>query len=135
MRSITIKKIKEINEKCKNGFRFDTEHFRMTGDKHLSKCIKIAEDKVIKATLYFREEIKGYQETGNSIPVLNVSVFTKSKESVLWSSGLGKFHSFHQNKVKRKNLSVLIDLTQEITDEMISELAVDNCNESIYNSH
>jgi hypothetical protein len=89
---------------------------------------------MIKATLYFTEEHKNYSSTGFHLPTLHVSVWVKTGDSTTWSSGLGKYHCFNEHKTNRKNMSVLQGVTSLITDEMIHNLAVDNRNESIFNS-
>jgi hypothetical protein len=131
MASITTHSIKKINNGCSNGFRFDIQDYRQLGDKNLSKTITISENKLIKATLYFRDEIIDHRETGQRIPVLNVSIWTKSGESTMWSSGLGKFHHYRDKKVSRRDMSVLQKITEDITDDFIKSMAVDNIDDSI----
>jgi hypothetical protein len=89
---------------------------------------------MIKATLYFTEEHKNYSSTGFQIPTLHVSVWIKTGDATTWSSGLRKCRYFNDNKTNRRNMSILQDVTALITDEMIHNLAVDNRNESIFNS-
>ncbi|WP_165044918.1 hypothetical protein [Dysgonomonas sp. ZJ709] len=134
MAKLTIKVIKEIltiNSKCGNGFQFDKEDFILLGDKNLSKVLTVTDDYKIKATLYFQNEINKDRQTGNQIPVMNVSVWIKPEDSTMWESGLGKFHYFKDKVVPRKKMSILQELTKEVTEEMIRELAVDNRDESI----
>lgn len=134
MASITIRSIKKINSSCSNDFQFDIQDYRQHGDKNLSKTIHIDENKLIKATLYFQDEIIDYRETGQRTPVLNVSIWTRSGESVMWSSGLGKFHHYKDRKVPRRNMALLQEITKEITDDLIKSMAVDNRNDSIFNT-
>jgi len=133
-KSITGKQINEINKGCSNGFRFDIEDFRMRGDRHLSKTINVTDTELIKATLYFQEEIIEYRETGKKIPVLNVSVWKKRAEDAgaMWSSGLGKFHYYKDKKISRRNIKVLQEITKEVTDDFIQNMAVDNIDKSIF---
>lgn len=133
MASITIEAIRKINNSCSNGFQFDIQDYRQLGDKNLSKTIPIEENKLIKATLFFKEEITDYRQTGQKIPVLNVSVWTKSGESIMWSSGMGKFHHYRDKKCPRRNMSILQEITAGISDDLIKSMAVDNRNDSIFN--
>jgi len=134
MASITIQSIKKINSGCSNGFQFDIQDYRQLGDKNLSRTIPIDENKLVKATLYFQDEIIDHRETGRRIPVLNVSIWTKTSVSTMWSSGLGKFHYYKDRKAPRRNMALLQEITKEITDDFIKGMAVDNCNESIFNA-
>lgn len=134
MASITIASVKKINSSCSNGFQFDIQDYQLLGDKKLSKTIKIDDQKLIKATLSFQDEFIKHRETGQRIPVLNVSIWTKSGESTMWSSGMGKFHYYKDRKIARRNLTVLQEITKEITDDFIKSMAVDNRNDSIFNA-
>ncbi len=134
MAKISIASIKKINANCFNGFQFDIQDYQLLGDKKLSKTIKIDDQKLIKATLSFQDEFIKYRETGQRIPVLNVSIWTKSGESTMWSSGMGKFHYYKDRKIARRNLTVLQEITKEITDDFIKSMAVDNRNDSIFNA-
>ncbi len=131
MATLTIASIKKINSSCSNGFQFDIQDYRLLGNKNLSKTIKIEDNKLIKATLHFQDEIIDYRETGQRIPVLNVSIWTKSGESTMWSSGMGKYHYYKDKKVPRRNMTVLQEITKEITDDLIKNMAVDNPKEGI----
>lgn len=133
MASITIETIKKINNSCSNGFQFDIQDYRQLGDKNLSKTIKIDENKLIKATLYYQDEIINHRETGQRIPVLNVSIWIESGESTMWSSGMGKYHHYRDKKCPRRNMAVLQEITAEITDDLIKDMAADNRNDSIFN--
>lgn len=134
MASITIASVKKINSSCSNGFQFDIQDYRQRGDKNLSKTIHLDDNRLIKATLYFQDEIIEYKNTGQRIPVLNVSIWTKSGESTMWSSGLGKFRHYRDKKSPRRNLTVLQEITKEITDDLIKSMAVDNRDDSIFNA-
>ncbi|HML65297.1 MAG TPA: hypothetical protein PKC55_10745 [Dysgonomonas sp.] len=134
MASITIALVKKINSSCSNGFQFDIQDYRQLGDKNLSKTITIDENKLIKATLYYQNEIIEHREAGQKIPVLNVSIWTKSGSSTMWSSGLGKFHHYRDKKSPRRNIAVLQEITKEITDDLIKSMAVDNRDDSIFNA-
>lgn len=134
MASITIEAIKKINNSCSNGFQFDIQDYRQLGDKNLSRTIKIDENKLIKATLYYQDEIIDHRTTGQRIPVLNVSIWTRSGNSTMWSSGLGKYHHYRDKKCPRRNMAVLQEITAEITDDLIKSMAVDNRHDSIFNT-
>lgn len=133
MANLTVASIKKINNGCFNGFQFDIQDYQQLGDKNISKTIKIDDNKLIKATLYFQDEVIEHRETGQRVPVLNVSIWTKSGESTMWSSGLGKFHYYKDKKIPRRNVTVLQELTKEITDDFIKNMAVDNQGDSIFN--
>lgn len=134
MASITIASIKKINGNCSNGFQFDIQDYRQRGDKNLSKTINLEDNRLIKATLYFQDEIIEYKNTGQRIPILNVSIWTKSGETVMWSSGLGKFHHYRDKKSPRRSMAVLQEITKDITDDFIKSMAVDNRDDSIFNA-
>lgn len=131
MASITIASVKKINSRCSNGFQFDIQDYRQRGDKNLSKTIHLDDNRLIKATLYFQDEIIEYKNTGQRIPVLNVSIWTKSGESTMWSSGLGKFHYYRDKRCPRRNMTILQEITKEITADFIKSMAVDNPKEGI----
>lgn len=129
---IAVSKIRDINSKCSNDFTFNLHDFSC-GIKSVTKRIKLSEDQFIEASLYFKEEYKNYRKTGNNIPVLHVSICTKSPDSTFYSSGMGVFHHFNDRKVNRKNMNVLTELTKEVSDDMIRGLARENVNDSILN--
>lgn len=134
MASITIGSVKKINSSCSNGFQFDIQDYRERGDKNISKTINLDNNRLIKATLYFQDEIIEHRETGQRIPVLNVSIWTKSGNSTMWSSGLGKFHHYKDKKSPRRNITVLQEITKEITDDLIKSMSVDNQVDIIFNA-
>lgn len=134
MASISIASIKKINSSCSNGFQFDIQDYRQRGDKNLSRTIHLDDNRLIKATLYFQDEIIEYRNTGQRIPILNVSIWTKSGEFMIWSYGLGRFHHYRDKKCPRRNMTVLQELTKEITDDLINSMAVDNRDDSIFNA-
>lgn len=131
MANLTIASVKKINSSCSNGFQFDIQDYQERGDKNLSKTINLDDNRLIKATLYFQDEIIEYKNTGQRIPVLNVSIWTKSGESTMWSSGLGKFHYYRDKRCPRRNMTVLQEITKEITADFIKSMAVDNPKEGI----
>lgn len=131
MVNLTIASVKKINSSCSNGFQFDIQDYQERGDKNLSKTINLDDNRLIKATLYFQDEIIEYKNTGQRIPVLNVSIWTKSGESTMWSSGLGKFHYYRDKRCPRRNMTILQEITKEITADFIKSMAVDNPKEGI----
>ena len=52
----------------------------------------------------------------------------------MWSSGLGKFRHYKDRKAPRRNITLLQEITKEITDDLIKSMAVDNRNDSIFNT-
>lgn len=132
-KTISEKTVNTIDARCRNGFRFDLQHFMERGEKQLCRFITIREnEKLVKLTLWWRDEatyrknqygctIREY--TGNVVPELHCAVWHKSEASPCWVSlGFGGFHSFSEHPSSKRQINALADATALVTDELILSL-------------
>lgn len=130
-KTISKKFVEGINAKCKNDFHFDLQYFMEQGTKQLCRFIKLQDKKIIKLTLWWRDEVDRnknqyggtFSYTGNVIPELHCAVWHKFTNSSCWShSGLGEFHPFSDHPSPKRMINALCAATELVTDELILSL-------------
>lgn len=105
------------------GYHFDWRHYVIWGEKHASLKIETSENKVLEATLEYRDERQGYRYTGRQKPVLHLQLWTVDPETGTGTSqGLGASVDVGEIQDK-KNWKELCRLSCEYTAEKVLELA------------
>ena len=133
MTTITRKAIVAINAKCKNGFYFNIRTFQERGEKSLVKTITVREErKIVMNQLYWVDEVirkknehgvSVPKHTGNVIPQIIVSIWTRKKAEKCWLSyGVGQHHRFNEHPCNKRLMNKLCEVTEHITDELIRSL-------------
>ena len=111
------------NKMLFNGYRFDVRHFVIWNEKTASLKVELSEDKILEASLSYREERQGFRSTGRQKPVLHLALWNVNRETgVGTSSGLGVFLDVGEVQEK-KNWKYLCQLSGEYTADKIMELA------------
>lgn len=105
------------------GYHFDVRHYVLWGEKTASLKVELSEDKILEASLSYREERQGFRSTGRQKPVLHLALWNVNRETgVGTSSGLGVFLDVGEVQDK-KNWKYLCQLSGEYTADKIMELA------------
>lgn len=137
MTTITRKAIVAINAKCKNGFYFNIRGFQEIGEKTLVKMIIVREEeKNVEIRLYWVDEVIHKKNecgvsvphyTGNVIPQILISIWTKKKGDACWHSyGLGPHHRFSEYPCNKRLMNKLCEVTEHISDDLIRSLLPEN---------
>ena len=111
---MTKEQIIKINEKCKNGFKFDVESFIYHGERGLKKRVFLdpAKESYIEVCLYYNTSYYCFEKQVKVM--LSISnKFTKDKATGLYcSSGLGEYIEVEEiGDCKRLTIEKLIKLT------------------------
>ena len=105
------------------GYHFDVRHFVIWNEKTASLKVELSEDKILEASLSYREERQGFRSTGRQKPVLHLALWNVNRDTgVGTSSGLGVFLDVGEVQDK-KNWKYLCQLSGEYTADKIMELA------------
>ncbi len=137
MAQMTKKQLETINAKCKNGFGFNIRSFLERGEKTLVRMITVKEDeKAVEIRLYWVDEVFHRKNdngvtipnyTGNVVPQILISIWTKKKEESIWRSyGLGPHHRFSEYPCNKRLMNKLCEVTEHITDDLIRSLLPEN---------
>lgn len=106
-----------------SGYRFDVRHFVIWNEKTASLKVELSEDKILEASLSYREERQGFRSTGRQKPILHLQLWTVDPETGAGTSqGLGA--SVDVGEVQdKKNWKYLCQLSGEYTADKIMKLA------------
>lgn len=137
MATITRKAIVAINSKCKNGFLFNIRGFQNRGEKSLVKIITVREEeKNVEIQIYWVDEVIHKKNefgvsvpryTGNVIPQIIVSIWTKKEGDACWHSyGIGPHHRFSEFPCNKRLMNKLCEVTEHVTDDLIRSLLPEN---------
>ena len=137
MAKISKKQVETINTKCKNGFHFSIRTFQERGEKNLAKMITVKKDeKIVEIQLYWVDEIDHKKNeygcsvphyTGNVIPQILVSIWTKKEGDLCWHSyGIGSPYRFSKYPCNKRLMNKLCEVTEHVTDELIRSLLPEN---------
>jgi hypothetical protein len=108
------------------GYHFDVRHYVLWNEKTASLKVELSEDKILEASLSYREERQGFRATGRQKPVLHLALWNVNRETgVGTSSGLGVFLDVGEVQDK-KNWKYLCQLSGEYTADKIMELATEH---------
>lgn len=114
MATMTKKQIEEINNKCKNGWKFDVVYFVYHEEKTFIKKIKQNDEYYLEFRLYYNSQ--------NQIS-LHISKYEYSKDKkTATTKGMGKDSILEETKYSRKNINNLIIITQRLTDEELLKI-------------
>ena len=112
--SITKKQIQELNNRCKNGWKFDIVYFVYYTEKTFIKKIKQNNEGYLEFRIYYNNE--------NQV-ALHISKFTYiSDKTCATTEGLGKITIIDNTKYARKNINNLIIITARLTDEELLKI-------------
>lgn len=129
MAKLTKEQAIKWDKMLSNGYRFDVQNYLVWGDKHASLKIKLAEGKLLEASLIYREEGSGFRKTGRQIPNIHLRLWDVNEEIGCGvSHGLGAYIPVGEIQNNR-NWKYLCALSAEYPAERIMELAKDHVRE------
>lgn len=112
MGKITKTQLENINNKCKNDWRFDVQYFLYHSEKTLIKQLKLDNEHYLEFSLRYNYK--------NQISLHIGKFYHKIGEHFATSSGLGKSKILNEEQATRKNFNKLIEYTNILTnDELI----------------
>lgn len=113
MAKITNKQIQEINNKCKNNWKLNVQHYLNFSEKTLLKNIENDDKSYLQFSLEYNY---------NKQISLRISKFNYMENGLAVTEGLGKFKILDETKLKRKSINNLIEFTKALTDEKLLEI-------------
>ncbi len=122
MSKITIEKVKEINQKCNNGFTLDVAMATWYNEKQVKKFIELGNGQKLEASILFHDRRVGY--TYKPVLCLHLALWQVSDISndMLVSKGLGAWIDLSE-PYERKKFADIIEKTKEFDDAKILEIA------------
>ncbi len=114
MQIMTQQQIQEIDNKCKNNWKFDVTYFKFHQEKTLIKRIKIDDESYLEFKLNYNSKNQIY---------LHISKFYTQKHiGTATSEGMGKSKVLEETMYKRKGINNLIIKTSSLTDEELLKI-------------
>lgn len=119
------KKVNNINSKCKNDFRLDIQTYLLWSRKRqdLIKDIKLKNNYILRTTLLFCYDNTITLDIDLMKPESDVN------ESVVMYSKSICYSDNDKTKHERKDMKLLYNLTQSLSDDVILSLARNNCHD------
>ncbi len=114
MQMMTQKQIQEIDNKCKNNWKFDVIYFRFHQEKTLIKRIIVDDESYLQFQL-------GYNYK-NQIQLRISKYYTQKHIGTATSEGMGKSKVLEKTMYRRKSINNLIIKTQTLTDEELLKI-------------
>ncbi len=114
MQMMTQKQIQEIDNKCKNNWKFDVTYFRFHQEKELIKRIIVDDESYLQFQL-------GYNYK-NQIQLRISKYYTQKHIGTATSEGMGKSKVLEKTMYRRKSINNLIIKTQTLTDEELLKI-------------
>lgn len=112
--SMTKKQVEELNNRCKNGWKFDVIYFVYHQEKTFIKRIKLQNEGYLEFRIYYNNE--------NQV-ALHISKFIYTQDKTCATTeGLGKIIIIDNTKYARKNINNLIIVTARLTDEKLLQI-------------
>lgn len=112
--SMTKKQVEELNNRCKNGWKFDVTYFIYHTEKTFIKRIKLQNEGYLEFRIYYNS---------NNQVSLHISKFTYLEgQSCSSTQGLGKISILNETRYSRKNVNNLIIVTARLTDEKLLKI-------------
>lgn len=111
---MTQEQIQEINNKCKNNWKFDVTYFRFHQEKTLIKRIIVDDESYLQFQL-------GYNYK-NQIQLRISKYYTQKHIGTATSEGMGKSKVLEETMYKRKGINNLIIKTSSLTDEELLKI-------------
>lgn len=114
MPKITAKQEQEINNKCKNDWKLDTEFYLNYNEKTLIKQVRTDDEHYLEFALRYNHQKQ---------ISLHISNFEHKKgENFSSTHGIGKWTILDNTKYSRKNINNLIMITSRLTDEELLKI-------------
>ena len=114
MESMNKKQIEEINNKCRNNWKFDITYFVYHSEKTLIKKLKVDDTGYLEFNLYYNSR--------NQV-TLHISKFEYDRDrKTAISEGVGKIKILDEKQHKRKLFNNLIAFTDKLTDEELLKI-------------
>ena len=114
MQMMTQQQVQDINNKCKNNWKFDVMYFKFHQEKELIKRINIDDESYLEFKL-------GYNYK-NQIQLRISKYYTQKHIGTTTSEGLGKSKVLEETNYKRKGINNLIIKTQTLTDDELLKI-------------
>lgn len=114
MQMMTQQQVQDINNKCKNNWKFDVMYFKFHQEKELIKRINIDDESYLEFKL-------GYNYK-NQIQLRISKYYTQKHIGTATSEGLGKSKVLEETNYKRKGINNLIIKTQTLTDDELLKI-------------
>ena len=119
------KKVNSINSKCKNDFRLDIQTYLLWSRKRqdLIKDIKLKNNYILRTTLLYCYDNTITLDIDLMKPESDVN-----KSVVMYSKSIC-YSDNDKIKHERKDMKLLYNLTQSLSDDVILSLARNNCHD------
>lgn len=114
MAKISTKQIQEINDKCSNEWRLDTQFYLFYGEKTLRKCIETDKEHYLEFILSYNSK--------NQITVRVSKFYHREGDEFATSSELGRIAIIDERSYKQKRIDNLIQLTQDLDNNKLLEI-------------
>ena len=112
--SMTKKQVEELNNRCKNGWKFDVTYFIYHQEKTFIKRIKLESEGYLEFRIYYNNQ--------NQI-AFHISKFSYIQDKACATTeGLGKITVIDNTKYTRKNINNIIIVTARLTDEELLKI-------------
>lgn len=108
MAKITREQIENINNKCMNDWRLDTQYYLFHNEKTLIKQIKLDNEHYLEFALRYNYK--------NQISLHISKYYHKEGDYFASSTGLGKSRVLSETQATRKNINNLIEFTKTLSD-------------------
>ena len=114
MGKITKTQLENINNRCRNDWRFDVQYFMYHSEKTLIKQIKLDNENYLEFALRYNYK--------NQIS-LHISKFYHEQGAYFATShGLGKSKILNEEQATRKNFNKLIEYTNILTNDELMKI-------------
>ena len=114
MGKITKTQLENINNRCRNDWRFDVQYFMYHSEKTLIKQIKLDNENYLEFALRYNYK--------NQIS-LHISKFYHEQGAYFATShGLGKSKILNEEQATRKNFNKLIEYTNILTNDELMRI-------------
>ncbi len=114
MQMMTQQQVQDINNKCKNNWKFDVMYFKFHQEKELIKRINIDDESYLEFNLGYNSQ--------NQIQLRISKFYTQKHIGTATSEGIGKSKVLEETSYKRKGINNLIIKTQSLTDEELLKI-------------
>lgn len=114
MQMMTQQQVQEINNNCKNNWKFDVMYFKFHQKKELTKRIIIDDESYLEFNLGYNSQ--------NQIQLRISKYYTQKHIGTATSEGLGKSKVLEETSYKRKGINNLIIKTQNLTDDELLKI-------------
>lgn len=120
MAKITRKQVDDINARLLNGWKFDTRHFMLNGEKSVTMEIPLNEKHELSASISFYDSYECFEKIGTVVKI-RVSKWENIGNGMIRSCDWGKSRAIAYTKPRKMFKDIEI-LTAFITKENIMEI-------------